>query len=113
MQIQNQLASDSASTNILKKPGHILTFIKHALETATPSVETVQESHRKTGLGLRMEDLHIVDGDQDGELDEGDSDDEENESGDTEGDDGMTPTAVNLLLSVLEGNLSSITRNVC
>ncbi|KAK7691883.1 hypothetical protein QCA50_005287 [Cerrena zonata] len=111
MQIQSQLASDNASTNILKKPDHILTFIKHALETATQNADAIKpSSNRHRGSGLRMEDLRIIDDEvEDPDLGDADSDDDDDdgEPGDGEDGDDMTTTAVNLLLSILEGTTSS------
>lgn len=103
MQIQNQLASDNASTNILKKPDHILTFIKHALETAAQPTNTPKPSlSKQASSSLRIEDLRIIDEEVIPNVGDGDSDDEGDGSEDGGGDD-MTTTAVNLLLSVLEG----------
>lgn len=77
--------------------------MKHALESATAAPVNTRPDHAR-GLksGLTMEDLQIVSNDE--ELSDGsDSDDEvpgtEGATSDTE----MTETAVNLLLSVLEG----------
>lgn len=107
MQIQNQLSSGDSAFNILKKPDHILSFIKHALQTATQKpAETRKTPVPKILAGLKLEDLRIVDaedGDND-EIVEGDSDDEDEPSAPREGsDEEMTSTALNLLLAVMEG----------
>ncbi|KAL4242026.1 Tango6 family protein [Abortiporus biennis] len=129
IQIQTQLSSSSTSSssstapNILKKPDHILSFIKQALETAFSDKEKDKASKEKNGRrhdirvnrGLRMEDLKIVDEiDEDEayeEFEEGDSDDEdvveddEGEGGTKKNsDEEMTSTAISLLLSILEAN---------
>lgn len=114
MQIQSQLASDNASTNILKKPAHILTFIKHALEAAVQNTKTSKPEGYSTRTGLRMEDLRIVDDENnDGDSAAGDSDDEENALNDDVESDDMTTTAVNLLLSVLEGRYTVLYLTIC
>ncbi|KAH9894464.1 hypothetical protein C8Q73DRAFT_518427 [Cubamyces lactineus] len=103
LQIQKQLTTDDASS-VLKKPEHILTFVKHALENPRQSVRP-SAGQSNSATGLRMEDLRIVSDEEsvtDDEDEEGDSDDED---GDQEhGSDDMTTTAVKLLLSVLEAN---------
>ncbi|KAI9069217.1 hypothetical protein FKP32DRAFT_1682994 [Trametes sanguinea] len=105
LQMQKEL-SESDTSNVLKKPEHILSFIKHALESPRqPEKSSGQKS--ASAAGLRMEDLRIVEEEEEEDIDafeEGDSDDEE-EGGDQEhGPDDMTSTAVKLLLSVLEAN---------
>ena len=98
--MQKQISDDDAS-NVLKKPEHILSFVKHALEN--PS-QTDRSSTKKSSsnAGLRMDDLRIVE-DQSDELDEGDSDDEDPNASNEETVDDITTTAVKLLLAVLEG----------
>ncbi|KII94758.1 hypothetical protein PLICRDRAFT_33568 [Plicaturopsis crispa FD-325 SS-3] len=106
IQMQTHLAEGNASSNILSKPEHILSFVKHALQSAATS--SPQDDHRentKNGHGLKMEDLRIVPEDDTDELDDGDSDDEAPESGGAAVDNEMIDTAINLLLSVLEANL--------
>ncbi|KAI0076623.1 hypothetical protein K474DRAFT_1662644 [Panus rudis PR-1116 ss-1] len=108
MQIQSQIATDDSSTNLFKKPAHILSFVKHALESAiAPQAPPPPKRPKKDGLGL--EDLRIVDVDEeDAELDTleqngGDvEDDPEDPSASSENE--MTSTALNLLLSILEAN---------
>ncbi|RPD67330.1 hypothetical protein L226DRAFT_608532, partial [Lentinus tigrinus ALCF2SS1-7] len=101
LQMQMQISDDDAS-NVLKKPEHILSFVKHALENPRqPEGGGVKRS--SSDAGLRMEDLRIVEDEPD-EVDEVDSDDEEPDAGNEETVDDMTTTAVKLLLAVLEAN---------
>lgn len=109
VQIQNQLSSGDSAFDILQKPDHILTFIKHALQTATQKPEEKRKPQTPAPkTGLKLEDLVIVDvegNDSDDESIEGDSDDEEEPSNPREGsDEEMTSTALNLLLAVMEAN---------
>lgn len=106
MQMQNQLSSAESGFDILKKPGHLLSFVKHALETAVQKpAERTTSAKPKAENGLKLEDLRIVDVEEDDEENvEGDSDDEDEPSAPREGsDEEMTSTALNLLLSILEG----------
>ena len=97
-------STDNAS-NVLKKPEHVLTFIKHALESPrAPNRRTIKPS-RNRSLGL--EDLRIVPEDSE-EIDEGDSDDEEEGGLSEQPVDDIISTAVKLLLSVLEGKALSL-----
>jgi hypothetical protein len=95
--------------NILGKPEHILSFIKHALQNDTTLQDSVSKrTSQKSGArqGLTMGDLRIVPQDeQDEDLDDtgDDSDDETLESEVAQPNDEMTITALNLLLSLLEG----------
>ncbi|OBZ76096.1 hypothetical protein A0H81_03253 [Grifola frondosa] len=100
LQMQKQLSAEGSS-NILSTPEHILSFIKHVLESSRPAVSDVRESQSRPNLGLRMEDLRIIPEEE--HLGE-DSDDEADQNANG-GDDEMTVTAINLLLSVLEGGL--------
>ncbi|KAM5540366.1 hypothetical protein V8D89_005824, partial [Ganoderma adspersum] len=102
VQMQQQLSSDD-TLGILKKPEHILSFIKQVL--APRQSEPSKMGTGQAG-GLRVEDLRIVPEESEDELEDGDSDDEEEGiEGTTErpGHD-MKSTAVKLLLSVLEAN---------
>lgn len=106
VQIQIQLFTGDSSVGILRKPDHILSFIKHALDSALGQNEKQAVHRRQEHKGLGLEDLRIVEDEQDHEDSAGeDSDDENGETADGGGDDDMTSTAVNLLLSVLEGQL--------
>ncbi|KZV65023.1 hypothetical protein PENSPDRAFT_745220 [Peniophora sp. CONT] len=112
VQMQTQMSDGPATTNILNKPEHILTFVKHVLDSvitsSTPHAQPPEAKTTKVGIGL--DDLRIVEEEEDdlpGVEDEGDSDDEDE---DPEAkpklppDDEMTSTALNLLLSILEAN---------
>ena len=101
LQMQTQLATDDSASSILNKPDHILSFIKHALESAAPSTPSPVKERRSGSGGLHLEDLRIVEKDE-AEIEDGDSDDEEPESG-ASADDEMVTTSLNLLLSILEG----------
>jgi len=98
-----------SSNNILSKPQHILSFIQHALQN-----DTMQDAaHKQTPKGpsqrpgLTMDDLRIVPEEEQGDdVDmEGDSDDETPGPQGVQPNDEMTITALNLLLSILEGFL--------
>ncbi|KAI0663236.1 hypothetical protein C8Q70DRAFT_501309 [Cubamyces menziesii] len=103
LQIQKQLSTDDASS-VLKKPEHILTFVKHALQNPRQSARA-SAGQSNSASGLRMEDLRIVSDEESGSDDEDEEGDSDDEDGDQEhGSDDMTTTAVKLLLSVLEAN---------
>ena len=109
--MQTQMADGPATTNILNKPEHILTFVKHVLDSVIASSPQPQPSEVKaTKVGIGLNDLRIVDDEvEEEELpyeEEGDSDDEVEDSSakpKLPPDDEMTSTALNLLLSILEG----------
>ncbi len=88
MQIQTKMSDGDGKENILKEPGHILLFVKHALEARDQS----DPAFEKTKDPLKF--IHTEE-----DLGEEDSDDE-----DTPEYDEMTETSVNLLLSILEAN---------
>lgn len=92
VQMQTHL-SDGDST-ILGKPSHILSFVKHALESGGPEPET------KKPASANPFKLDLDEGDLD---DEGDSDDDTPGVDIISPDDEMIETSVNLLLAVLEG----------
>lgn len=105
MQIQTQLSANDSSTNILKKPEHILSFIKTAMESSFAPPPKEAKPKRKDHGGLTLESLRIVEV-PDEDQEDGDSDDEEPPEGAPKSsDDEMTTTAMNLLLSILEGML--------
>lgn len=89
--MQTQL-SDGPST-VLGKPTHILSFVKHALDSGSPASEK-KEPAKSNPFHL---DLN--------ESEEGDSDDDTPGAEIISPDDEMIETAVNLLLAVLEGLL--------
>jgi hypothetical protein len=109
VQVQTQMSKDGpSSSNILSKPEHVFSFIKHALH----SDSTLQSPDPKTGperpsarQGMTMNDLRVVpQEEQDDDLDmDGDSDDETPNQEVAQPNNEMTITALNLLLSVLEG----------
>ncbi|KAI0698516.1 hypothetical protein C8T65DRAFT_660439 [Cerioporus squamosus] len=84
MQMQKEISDDDPS-NVLKKPEHILSFIKHALENPR-QIEQSGVKRAPSDAGLRMEDLRIPG------------------TGNEDTVDDMTSTAVKLLLAVLEAN---------
>lgn len=112
VQVQTQMSKDGpSSSNILSKPEHVFSFIKHALQ----SDSTLRSPEPKTGpkrlsvrQGITMNDLRIIPREeQDEDLDiGGDSDDETPNQEGTQPENEMTITALNLLLSVLEGAIS-------
>jgi uncharacterized Zn finger protein len=75
----------------------LLSFIKNALESTSSKTDILQAHHSAKSGPLGLQDLRIIESE---ENDMGDSDDED-ESGDEE----MTSTAINLLLSVLESEI--------
>jgi hypothetical protein len=102
MQMQTQLAETAGPSNILSKPEHILSFIKHALTSVTTSQPpTNQGAQRKTKDSLGMGDLRIVP--QKDDLSNNDDSDDEAHTSDTSTDGEMVETAVDLLLAILEG----------
>jgi hypothetical protein len=105
VQIQVQLADASSSTNVLKKPEHILMFVKHALEDAQISKRPQTPTRRPKRTGLGLDDLRIVpDSEGEGEIGSGDSDDEGEDLANAAPDE-ITVTTLNLLLALLECKL--------
>lgn len=104
MQMQKQTSSDDTSS-VLKKPEHILSFIKHALESP-PRSKPLRKS-QPSDVGLRMEELRVVTEECD---EEGDSDDEEADNGAKQTADDMVTTSVKLLLAVLEGTSALVSQ---
>ncbi|TFK55674.1 hypothetical protein OE88DRAFT_1652095 [Heliocybe sulcata] len=96
--MQSQMTS-STSSRILGDPQQALSFVKHALEAAStePTRKTKKSSPQRSS-GLTLEDLRIVSDDEDVDTAEVDE-----SLGPSAGDE-MTVTALNLLLSLLEGN---------
>ncbi|KAJ7507767.1 hypothetical protein B0H11DRAFT_2314195 [Mycena galericulata] len=94
VQMQTQL-SDGPST-ILGKPAHMLSFVKHALESGRPEPKPTKSQPSKT-LPYQL-DFHESDSD------ECDSDDDTPGADIITPDDEMIETSVNLLLAVLEAN---------
>lgn len=103
IQMQTQLSESTGSSSILSKPQHILSFVKHVLDSTTvvpPKVN--RDSQRKIDDSLNLKDLRIV-SDEGDFLDGGDSDDELSEGTSIPADEEMTATAINLLLAIFEG----------
>ncbi|KAJ7682824.1 hypothetical protein DFH06DRAFT_306273 [Mycena polygramma] len=90
VQMQTQL-SDGPST-VLGKPTHILSFVRHALESRGPELEPKKPANTNP-FQLDLD-----------ESDEGDSDDDTPGADIISPDDEMVETSVNLLLAVLEAN---------
>lgn len=107
IQMQTQLAEGAGPSNILTKPEHILSFIKHALTSATTAQPPAknQGPQRKTAGSLTVVNLRMMP--QNDDLsDGGDSDDEAVHPFGISIDGEMTETAVDLLLAVLEGTVA-------
>ncbi|EMD40865.1 hypothetical protein CERSUDRAFT_91616 [Gelatoporia subvermispora B] len=103
VQMQAQLSSDDPASSLLKKPDHILSFVKHALESDNARPTDTRQPPARTLLNtLRVDSLRIVE-EEDEELEGGDSDDEADDTGGSV-DREMTLTALNLLLSILEAH---------
>lgn len=94
----------SSDNNILSRPEHVLTFIKHALQSDTMQ-DAASSADPSPRQGLTMDDLRIVpeENPDDDSGTEGDSDDETPSLQGVRPNDEMTVTALNLLLSLLEG----------
>jgi hypothetical protein len=90
--------SEGTTSNILKRPQQMLLFIHHVLEStkASPNLEPPPG-------GSRFEQsLRFIPATSEAS-EEGDSDDDISDSEVSRPDDELVETAVNLLLSVLEG----------
>ncbi|KAH0587531.1 hypothetical protein H2248_006313 [Termitomyces sp. 'cryptogamus'] len=101
MQMQAQLTDGKSSANILCKPTHLLSFIKHVLE---PRMSTSHESNEQYRNQNARVNLQIVTPQDEEPSDEGDSDDDTPGAEVNNSDDEMIETSVNLLLSILEAN---------
>lgn len=97
--MQTQLSDESSTTNILRKPEHILSFVKHVLGSTAAGTSSALNKAKSRGLGL--EDLKIVDKAED--FGDSDSDDESAELDGDQAENNMAGTAINLLLAILEG----------
>ncbi|KAF9451696.1 hypothetical protein P691DRAFT_723445 [Macrolepiota fuliginosa MF-IS2] len=100
MQMQKQL-SEGTTSNILKKPQQMLTFIHHVLESANSSFSS---EVRDTEQSRLEEKLKFIPTAPEVEDVEGDSDDDMPDSEIVRPDDELTETAISLLLSVLEAD---------
>ena len=109
LQMQEHFGDATSTMSVLKRPEHVLSFIKHALGDSQPNFAdrlnpVVQRSQR----GMKKGDLKIVSHEENIEeedlLEGEDSDDEDAPGLDgVQKSDQMTVTAINLLLSILEG----------
>ncbi|KAI0291027.1 hypothetical protein B0F90DRAFT_1781194 [Multifurca ochricompacta] len=108
VQVQTQMSQDGHSpNNILSKPEHILSFIKHALQSDQTQDSVFKRASKKLDgqLGLSMDDLRIVPEERVEDPDtNGDSDDEAPIFEGVQSNEEIIITALNLLLSVLEAN---------
>ena len=100
--MQSQLSGDSSPTNILRKPEHILSFIKYALGTQATHGAASKPNKTQHSRGLGLQDLRIVEK-AEGDFADSDSDDEPGDLGNDQDESGMAVTAINLLLAILEG----------
>ncbi|KAI6047223.1 hypothetical protein EDC04DRAFT_2622339 [Pisolithus marmoratus] len=98
MQMQEEFSGDSPPQGILKKPEHVLQFVKHALEPSSTELES------KSGQSLGLADLRIIPEYEPSIPEDSDSDDEGPERTASKPDDDTTETAINLLLATLEAN---------
>lgn len=92
MQMQNRLAEGTTS-NILRKPNHLLSFIFHVLDSANMSIQQDQ-NQAASRLNLNSDENMF---------EEEDSDDEDPGSEHIGPDDELIETTITLLLSILEG----------
>jgi len=96
MQMQNRLAEGTTS-NILRNPGQLLSFILHVLDSAKINQGENMNGPRNKFAFQRDNDSDEANGD------DGDSDDEAPDSEVIGPDDDLIETAITLLLSILEG----------
>ncbi|KAL1755246.1 hypothetical protein FB107DRAFT_213966 [Schizophyllum commune] len=101
LQMQTKLSGD-ATSGFLKRPAHILAFIKHTLESLDADKNKTSEKPDVTDK--RLETLRIVPSADGEDEDAADSDDEDENENTVSPDDEMLETTVNLLLSILEAN---------
>lgn len=106
IQMQTQLSDRKSSSNILYKPAHLLSFIKHVLEPVDPGPRKKHEE-AKSGSVFRLGESRLREV-EDELVDEGDSDDDTPGSEIIGADHEMIETALNLLLSTLEGVISIV-----
>jgi hypothetical protein len=99
--MQTQLSDGRTSSNILTKPAHILSFVQHVLASATSSPSGADHNPKlkqNGGQALRFipDEVHDL-------SDGSDSDDDTPDAELVSPDEEMIETAINLLLSILEG----------
>ena len=92
MQMQMRL-SEGTTSNILRKPDHLLSFIFHVLDAASMTLEAGADAGPHRRPRSPVEDI----------LEDADSDDEAPDSEVIGPDDELIETAITLLLSILEG----------
>ena len=98
LQMQTQLSDGNSPSGILRQPEHVFSFVKHVLASVVTALPDPKPPvQRRAGNVLRKEDLRIRP--EDDQLPDDDSDDEGNDISDAD----ITLTAINLLLSILEG----------
>jgi hypothetical protein len=102
MQMQTHLTEKAGSSNILSKPEHILSFVRHALTSVTTQHSINEGAQHEAADSLMIKDLRIVP-EKDSLSGGDDSDDEDTHTSGISIEDEMTSTAVDLLLAVLEG----------
>lgn len=101
--------SEGTTSNILKKTTHLLTFIKHVLEpTATPPRPTEAATSPTVDLMLPTTVTSWKD-----DLDRDSDSDDEKDPSSIGPDDDIIETALNLLLSVLEGKCKATIQSWC
>jgi hypothetical protein len=98
VQLQVQIPPGSERSDILKKPEQLLSFVKGALETAA-SKAPASAAAQSPSTPFDLQDLRII-----GEPPEDETNDSDDEDEDT-GDEDITSTAINLLLSLLESEM--------
>jgi hypothetical protein len=119
IQMQAMISDGSSSLGIFKKPTQVLGFIKQALDTTSSTSDSSSSGENKKKErphldGFKLSRLSVVDNDEAGEpSDAEDSDDDLPDSERLTANDEMTETAINLLLSVLEGKEPPINLDSC
>jgi hypothetical protein len=105
IQIQDQLSGENRSLNVFEKPEHVLSFVKHVLDSvnATPLEPKPQRDDRAKTC-LTLDDLRFVP-EHDDDLSDGSDPEDETSNAALTPDDDMTETSINLVLSILEGTL--------
>lgn len=89
--MQKRLLSENTSSDILRNPDHLLSFILHVLESATTPIKTDADDSPNSRFKL--------------DIDEDEDSDDETPGSEVVGpDDKMVETAISLLLALLEGN---------
>lgn len=104
MQMQTKLSSGSSKSDLLSRPDHILSFIKHTLSSKDVQSKSHENDNQSPKHGLTLADLRITREEE--MMEQRDSDDEDEDEND-ESDDELFSTAVDLLLAVLESTYST------